>query len=116
MQWLKPYKTTLTSGITGFNIDLESDPEGQRPLVTVKYMDESLSKPGWVDISGTIENENGAPLCAMVLANGQYMFTCNPVGEFNLTIPLDNNDMLVLYGFCNGLMPYKETIDLTKEF
>ena len=33
-----------------------------------------------VDISGTVMYEE-TPLCAMVLANGQYMFSCAGEGE-----------------------------------
>lgn len=107
---LAPYKAMLSDGATGMNVELSAG-TGQQPVVDVAFIVESDSKTGWVDISGTIEKEGGTPLCAMVLANGQYMFTCNPVGEFALTVPLDGNGNIKLYGFCSGLLPYKETID-----
>ena len=84
-----------------------------QPVVTIDFMEENVSKPGWVDISGTIENEAGTPLCAMVLANGQYMFTCDPAGVFSLTVPLDNNGEITLFGFCSGFSPFEEVISET---
>ena len=43
----------------------------------------------WVNINGTVTH-NGTPLCAMVLANGQYMFSCGEnQGIYELEIPLD---------------------------
>ena len=40
---------------------------------------------GPVDLSGTIKTMDDADICAMVLASGQYMFSCNPVGKFSLS-------------------------------
>ena len=73
----------------------------------INSISEGSNTPGWYDISGTIENESGASLIAMALANGQYMFTSNPIGKFYLTVPLDSNDEITFYGFCSGLSPYK---------
>lgn len=67
----------------------------------------SLAQTEWVDINGTV-TFHGAPLCAMVLANGQYMFTCgNDLGWFDLNVPLDGNGKITLYGFCSGFSPFK---------
>jgi len=46
----------------------------------------------------------------MVLANGQYMFSCDPYGEYQLTVPLDPNGEITLFVFVDGLQPYKEII------
>lgn len=64
----------------------------------------------WVQINGTIDYES-APLCAMVLANGQYTFTCgdNP-GLWSLDVPLDQSEKITLYGFCAGFAPFKATL------
>lgn len=45
-------------------------------LQAVEYID--LSGP--VDLTGRVETEGGAGVCAMVLASGQYMFSCGPSG------------------------------------
>ncbi len=63
--------------------------------------------PNWVTISGSVSLSDGTPLCAMVLANGQHMFTCDPVGEYSLTVPLDANGEITLFGFCSGRTPFK---------
>jgi hypothetical protein len=61
-------------------------------------------------LDGTVRNSAGTPLCAMVLANGQYQFTCDPVGVFQLTVPLDAQKEIALFGFCSGLLPYKTVL------
>jgi hypothetical protein len=106
---LAPYKAILTAGAWNLEIQMLKDQGGKQLIVTIDSISESSTKPGWYNISGNIENESGAALVAMVLANGQYMFTSNPVGEFHLTMPLDSNDEITLFGFCSGLSPYKIT-------
>lgn len=107
---MSPYKTILTEGNIGLEIELSSNPDGQRPVVTIDTLEVGVTKTGWVDISGNVENAAGTHLCAMILANGQYMFTCKTAGRFNLTVPLGSNNEITLYGFCSGFMPYKEKI------
>jgi C-terminal peptidase prc len=107
---LSPYKTTLTDGEMGLEIDMSSDPNGKQPVVSIDTFEVGVTKTGWVDISGTIENAAGTPLCAMILMNGQYMFTCKTLGKFSLTVPSGSSNTITLYGFSSGLMPYKEII------
>jgi carboxyl-terminal processing protease len=109
---LSPYETILTDGKIGLEIEMSSDPSGQQPVVTIDNFEVGVTKTGWVDISGTIENAAGTPLCAMILVSGQYMFTCETIGQFSLTVPSGSNNKITLYGFCSGLMPYEETIHL----
>ena len=54
---------------------------------------------------------DGTPLCAMILVNGQSMFSCgaNP-GVFDLEVPLDGNGEITLYVFCAGFAPYREVL------
>ena len=50
----------------------------------------------------------GNPLCTMVLANGQYMFSCkNNLGTFDFEVPLDDNSEITIYVFCGGMASYK---------
>ncbi|HUL95341.1 MAG TPA: hypothetical protein VLT89_04985 [Usitatibacter sp.] len=63
-----------------------------------------------VSISGSISNTAGTPLCALVLANGQFMFSCSPVGQYSLTVPLDANGQITLFGFADGHFPYKQIV------
>ncbi|MCP4353684.1 MAG: choice-of-anchor D domain-containing protein [Desulfobacterales bacterium] len=61
-----------------------------------------------VIISGSI-TYNGTPLCAMVLANGQYMFTCGEnLGKYELTVPLNDEGMISVLGFVDGFAPFGE--------
>ena len=60
--------------------------------------------------NGTVSLDD-VPLCAMVLANGQYMFSCGTNdGIYDLTVPLDSNGQIVLYVFVNGLQPYRQVL------
>ncbi|MDM8524695.1 hypothetical protein QUF80_15110 [Desulfococcaceae bacterium HSG8] len=65
----------------------------------------------WTTVSGKITTNDGTPLCALVLANGQFQFTCDPVGEYSLYVPLDSEGEITIFGFCDGMMPYSATLD-----
>ncbi len=65
---------------------------------------------GNVNVSGSI-SAAGLPLCAMVLANGQYMFSCDPAGQYNLNVPLNSDGQITLFGFADGLMPFKAILN-----
>jgi len=75
------------------------------------YMNQTKgSTSGWVPISGSVSLD-GTALCAMVLANGQYMFTCNAnQGRYDLTVPLDDQDTITLHAFCSGMAPFKQVL------
>lgn len=65
----------------------------------------------WVTISGEVTTKDGTPLCAMVLANGQHMFSCDPIGQYSLYVPLDNNEQITLYVFSDGRLPFKRILN-----
>jgi hypothetical protein len=71
------------------------------------------SAGNWVDISGSVLRQNTqTPVCAMVLANGQYMFSCNAnLGIYNLRVPLDTNGQVKLQIYADGYAPYNIRID-----
>ncbi|MCP4345009.1 MAG: choice-of-anchor D domain-containing protein [Desulfobacterales bacterium] len=72
------------------------------------------TEPGWVKINGTVSGENGIPLCTMVLANGQYVFTCGENdGIYEMDVPLNENGIVSLFCFADGFAPFKQ--DLTPE-
>jgi len=65
-----------------------------------------------VNISGTILLGNsGTPVCAMVLANGQYEFSCNGSGTYSINIPLDNNGQFKLQVYADGFAPITQKFD-----
>ena len=64
----------------------------------------------WTSLQGKVwDNSGSIPLCALVLANGQFIFSCdtsNP-GRYSLNVPLDSNGQITLFSFVDGLPPYK---------
>lgn len=65
---------------------------------------------GEVIIQGDVRLANGTPVCAMVLANGQYMFSCDGTGAYKLNVPLDPNGEITLFAFADGFAPFGITI------
>jgi hypothetical protein len=64
----------------------------------------SAMTAGWETISGKVSKDDN-PLCAMVLANGQYMFSCeagDAFGDYQLDVPLDANGEITLQVFVSG--------------
>ncbi len=84
------------------------------PLINMTRAVE-CSSSGWVRVHGTIDSVDGQPLCGMVLANGQHMFSCGASqGRYDLTVPLDNKDEVTLFGFADGFQPFSRTFNGSK--
>jgi len=65
-----------------------------------------------IDISGSILLQNSqTPICAMVLANGQFMFSCDGSGSYALNIPLDSNGQFKLQVYADGFAPNIQRFD-----
>jgi hypothetical protein len=65
-----------------------------------------------LDISGTVLLQNTqTPVCAIVLANGQFMFSCGGSGSYNLNIPLDANGQYNLQVYAQGFAPLTQRFD-----
>ena len=107
---LSPFR--LTTDTSAFDVDIDmqpNNPDSKSPAVTTVFESDASTPVGWARITGTV-TLNDAPLCAMVLANGQYMFSCNAnSGIYDLTVPLDGNGQITLFVFVSGLQPYKQT-------
>ena len=56
-----------------------------------------------IDLSGEVMATNGDKICALVLASGRSMFSCNPRGPFEFTEP-DNSINLQVYAA--GFLPF----------
>ncbi len=85
------------------------------PLISMTPDVTCASTPNWVHITGTIESFGGQPLCAMVLANGQHMFSCDmSFGRYDLTVPVDQNGKVTLFGFADGFQPQKHLFSAPK--
>ena len=65
-----------------------------------------------INIAGKVLLQNSqTPICAMVLANGKFMFTCDGTGNYALNIPLDNNGQFKLQVYADGFAPSIRTFD-----
>jgi cyclophilin family peptidyl-prolyl cis-trans isomerase len=65
-----------------------------------------------IDISGKVLlQDTQTPICAMVLANGQFMFTCDGTGSYTLNIPLDSNGQYKLQVYADGFAPITQKFD-----
>jgi hypothetical protein len=59
-----------------------------------------------VDLKGTVKAVDGADICAMVLASGQFMFSCNPIGELSLTnLPREQDGTVKRQIYADGFFP-----------
>jgi predicted secreted hydrolase len=106
-----PFEVTLTSeDASSFDIIMEPASPDVAEMNVTADLETSPLKPEWVTISGRITTEGGRPLCALMLANGRHMFSCHPVGEFILDVPLDANGEITLFGFCSGRKPFRQVL------
>jgi hypothetical protein len=66
----------------------------------------------WIKISGKVLlQDKQTPICAMALANGQYMFTCDGSGNYALNVPLDSNGQYKLQVYADGFAPITQKFD-----
>jgi len=67
--------------------------------------------PTGVDLAGTVEDQGGTPLCSLVLASGQFMFSCNPNGPFSLLdLPTESDGTVKRQVYVDGFFPNVETL------
>ena len=64
-----------------------------------------------LDAREVLLQNSQTPICAMVLANGQYMFSCDGTGSYFLKIPLDNNGQFKLQVYADGFAPTIQSFD-----
>ena len=63
------------------------------------------------NLSGTLKTSNNVEICAMVLANGKFMFSCDGTGNYALNIPLDSNGQFKLQVYADGFAPTIQVFD-----
>lgn len=81
-----------------------------RPFQVDSYSIPS-AESGWFRISGKIE-AGEEPICSLVLANGQKMFSCgDDLGKFDLDVPPDEDENITLQVFAAGFEPYRKTVE-----
>jgi sugar lactone lactonase YvrE len=106
-----PWKTTLTdSGFQPVTMITAGTCPDYNSVPAPGFVPDSAGKQ--INISGSILLQNtGTPVCAMVLANGQYMFSCDGSGSYNLNVPLDSNGQVKLQVYADGFAPYTAKFD-----
>lgn len=98
-QLVSPYLLTVKSGGTY-----------PKAIVTYSKMTVDLAA-NRATISGTVQDTSGGPVGALVLANGVYMFSGAPAGQFDLNVPLDSNKQVSHMVFASGFQPFKNDLD-----
>lgn len=71
---------------------------------------EDATKLANVTVFGSIYNSQGSALCGLVLANGQFMFSCSPNGTYSLVVPQDASGQVTLFGFVDGHFPLRAVL------
>jgi hypothetical protein len=108
---LSPYGVVLDASAFPFTVRMEKAPLNS-PEISVRDDASCSTASGFVELSGDIQSSGGTSLCAMVLANGQHMFSCGAaLGKYILTVPIDENQEVTLFSFADGFQPYKIIYD-----
>ncbi|MCP4352974.1 MAG: hypothetical protein GY795_46580 [Desulfobacterales bacterium] len=116
-----PYNYIMTpsempsESVISFDITMLTPGDDEPEVTVTNEISTAETNPGWAKITGQISLENEIPLCAMVLANGQHMFTCDPVGEYSLEVPADDNGQITIFGFADGFKPFKQTVEVNQD-
>jgi hypothetical protein len=75
------------------------------------YAEFTVASDGTVDLTGTVQDEGSTPLCSLVLASGQFMFSCNPNGPFSLLdLPRETDGTVKRQVYADGFFPNVETL------
>ncbi|MDM8522623.1 C25 family cysteine peptidase [Desulfococcaceae bacterium HSG8] len=110
---LAPYKRILNSWEASYS-DIYMSPASPDSRQMTLTATTTRTSSGWVKVTGTA-TYNGTPLNIMVLANGQYMFTNPSDGRYSLEVPSDENGNVTLFGFCDGMEPFKDEYSQDEE-
>lgn len=64
-----------------------------------------------VDLTGDVQDEGGTPLCSLVLASGQFDFSCNPNGPYSLLdLPTESDGTVTRQVYVDGFFPNVATL------
>ena len=69
----------------------------------------SASAADMVPSAGNVKADS-TPLCGLVLVNGVDQFTCNPIGVYDLQVPLNDKGVVEIQVFADGFSPVFETL------
>lgn len=96
-----------TYRITVFATDKKGLMSLPEQIIVIQTSENRDSK--WVKIYGRVLYDR-VPLCAMVLANGEYTFSSAEDGKYELNVPLNENGEISLLAFCDGFAPFKQIL------
>jgi hypothetical protein len=84
-------------------------PEAGSQVIEITLASEpGVVNPSWTRISGSVTS-GGVDLCAMVLANGESMFSCGAAqGTFDMEVPLNDQGQIEFQCFAAGFEPYRD--------
>lgn len=100
-----PYQQTITPA-EALNKRINIQLDQGSPSFSVESNYAPAETEGRYIVSGKI-TFGDIPVCALALANGQNMFTCQEnVGHFSLNVPADNDGNIVLMVFADGFKPF----------
>src|SRR5258707_11812972 len=103
------FRSALSAEQVSRELLLNAAPDTE--LLKVRRAKEANVQPkAAVSIFGSIYDNTGSPVCGLVLANGQFMFSCSPNGQYSLSVPLDTSGQITLFGFADGHFPYKQVL------
>ncbi len=107
-----PFNETLTpEEAADFDIIIQPAAADSQTVNVTTNLDNAVTNPGWHKISGSVSTQDGTPLCTMVLANGQHMFTCGEdKGSYEMEVPANDDGEIIFYTFCYGFEPYRQTL------
>lgn len=103
-----PYRQVIAPDAGNRTLDIVMSPSSGTPPPAVSWISTPLNV-GWVGLQGNVTDAGGTPLCAMVLANGQFMFSCQGQGAFDLTVPRAADGSVTLFTFVDGMAPFRIT-------
>jgi hypothetical protein len=106
---LKNDDEEILYGTDPLNPDTDGDGfwDGDEVLALTNPLDPEDPAPVNVDLSGTIRTSDGTDICAMVLASGQFTFSCNPIGDFTLNgLPRENDGTVKRQIYADGFFPH----------
>jgi hypothetical protein len=106
---------TLPFTPSGESVDVEMRYESPVDPAFLMPVEDILAteRPNWVTISGRVQTPAGQPVCGLVLANGQSMFSCGEsLGRYELTVPLDADGGIGVFGVADGFLTWREAISV----
>lgn len=106
-----PFRATLQpEAAASYDIEMMPALPSHSQMTFDIRTEQSPNRLGWVRIDADV-SAGGAPLCALVLANGQHAYSCaDNTGAISLEAPTDARGAVTLFGFADGFLPYKRVL------